>query len=58
MLKVKNKLSNNELRAPLIAEIKDAVQNLLYKNPETGKKIVDRVLFNGDGIHARILCGR
>jgi topoisomerase IV subunit B len=42
----KNKLSNNEIRAPLIAEIKDAVQNLLYKNPETGKKIVDRILFN------------
>ncbi len=42
----KNKLSNNELRAPLIAEVKDAVQQLLYKNPETGKKIIDRVLFN------------
>lgn len=42
----KNKLSNNELRAPLIAEVKEAVQQLLYKNPETGKKILDRILFN------------
>lgn len=42
----KNKLSNNELRAPLTAEVKDAVQQLLYKNPETGKKIIDRILFN------------
>ncbi|MBS0653715.1 MAG: ATP-binding protein [Verrucomicrobia bacterium] len=42
----KNKLSNNELRAPLTAEVKDAVQQLLYKNPETAKKILDRILFN------------
>lgn len=42
----KNKLSNNELRAPLVQEIKDAVQNLLYKFPETGKKIIERILFN------------
>lgn len=42
----KNKLSNNELRAPLTAEVKDAVLSLLYKNPETAKKIIDRILFN------------
>jgi topoisomerase-4 subunit B len=42
----KNKLSNNEIRAPIVQEVKDAVQTLLYQNPETGKKIVDRVLFN------------
>jgi len=42
----KNKLSNNEIRAPILQEVKDAVQNLLYKNPETGKKIIDRILFN------------
>lgn len=42
----KNKLSNNEIRGPLVQEIKEAVQNLLYKYPETGKKIIDRVLFN------------
>jgi len=42
----KNKLSNGEIRAPIVQEVKDAVQNLLYKNEETGKKIVERILFN------------
>ncbi len=42
----KNKLSNNEIRAPIVQEVKDAVQTLLYKNEETGKKIIDRILFN------------
>lgn len=42
----KNKLSNNEIRAPIVQEVKDAVQNLLYKNEEIGKQIVDRILFN------------
>ena len=42
----KNRLSNNEIRAPIVQEVKDAVQNLLYKNEETGKKIIDRILFN------------
>lgn len=42
----KNKLSNNEIRAPIVQEVKDAVLNLLYKHEEIGKQIVDRVLFN------------
>ncbi|MGH7889253.1 MAG: DNA topoisomerase IV subunit B, partial [Thermodesulfobacteriota bacterium] len=42
----KNKLSNNELRGSTVQEVKEAVQNLLYKNPEIGKKIVERILFN------------
>ncbi len=42
----KNKLSNLEIRAGIVQEVKDAVQNLLYKNEETGKKIIDRVFFN------------
>ncbi len=42
----KNKLSNNEIRGPIVQEVKEAVQNLLYKFPETGKKIVERILFN------------
>jgi DNA gyrase subunit B/topoisomerase-4 subunit B len=42
----KNKLSNNEIRAPIVQEVKDAVQNLLYKHKETGQKIVERILFN------------
>ena len=42
----KNKLSNNEIRAPIVQEVKDAVLNLLYKNEETGKQIIERILFN------------
>lgn len=42
----KNKLGNNEIRAPLVQEIKEAVQNLLYKNTETANKIIDRIAFN------------
>jgi topoisomerase-4 subunit B len=42
----KNKLSNNEIRSPIVQEVKEAIQNLLYKFPEIGKKIIDRVLFN------------
>jgi topoisomerase IV subunit B len=42
----KNKLSNNEIRAPIVQEVKEAVQNLLYKFPDVAKKIIERVLFN------------
>lgn len=42
----KNKLSNNEIRSPIVQEVKEAVQNLLYQKEEVGKKIVERILFN------------
>ncbi len=42
----KNKLSNNEIRAGIVQDVKDAVRDLLYKNEDIGKKIVDRILFN------------
>ncbi len=42
----KNKLSNNEIRAGIVQEVKDAVRDLLYKNEEIGKKILERILFN------------
>jgi topoisomerase IV subunit B len=42
----KNKLSNSDIRGPIVQEVKDAVQTLLYKHEETGKKIIDRILFN------------
>lgn len=42
----KNKLSNTEIRAPLVQEIKDAVVNLLYQNPKTANQIIERVVFN------------
>lgn len=42
----KNKLSNNEIRAPIVQEVKDAVVALLYKNPEVAKTILERIVFN------------
>jgi len=42
----KNKLSNGEIRAPLVQEVKDALQNLLYKNEDAAKKIIERIHFN------------
>lgn len=42
----KNKLSNNEIRGPIVQEVKEAVKTLFYKFPEAGKKIVERILFN------------
>lgn len=42
----KNKLSNSEIRSVVVQEVKDAVQKLLYKEEETGKKILERILFN------------
>lgn len=42
----KNKLSNTEIRGPLVQEIKDAVIDLLYKNPEVAQKLIDRIVFN------------
>ncbi len=42
----KNKLSNSEIRVGIMQEVKEAVQTLLYKHEEVGKKIVDRILFN------------
>ena len=34
----KNKLSNSEIRAPIVQEVKEALQTLLYKHEEIGKK--------------------
>jgi DNA gyrase subunit B/topoisomerase-4 subunit B len=42
----KNKLSNTDIKGPLTQQVKDAVLDLLYKNPETAQAIVDRTLFN------------
>lgn len=42
----KNKLSNAEIRAPIVQEVKNAVQDLLYRFPETGKVILERISFN------------
>lgn len=42
----KNKLGNTELRGPMVQEVKQAVVDLLYQNPETAKQIVERISFN------------
>lgn len=42
----KNKLSNPELKAPFTQIVKEAVLDLLLKNPEIAARIVDRVTFN------------
>lgn len=42
----KNKLGNTELRGPVVQEVKDAVVNLLYKNPSTANQIIERIIFN------------
>lgn len=42
----KNKLSNTEQRAGWVQEIKDAVVDLLYKNPTTANAIIERTVFN------------
>lgn len=42
----KNKLSNTDIRGPLVQEIRDAVVNLLYQNPATANRIVERTVFN------------
>ena len=42
----KNKLANTDLRAPLVQEVKDAVINLLYKNPTMANKLIERIAFN------------
>ena len=42
----KNKLGNSELRGPVVQEVKDAVIDLLYKNPSTANQIIERIVFN------------
>lgn len=42
----KNKLSNTEIRGPIVQEVKDAVSDLLYKNPAVANKIIERIVFN------------
>lgn len=42
----KNKLGNTDLRAPVVQEVKDAVIDLLYKNPTTANQIIERIVFN------------
>jgi len=42
----KNKLGNTEIRGPIVQEVKDAVCDLLYKNPATANSLIERIVFN------------
>jgi topoisomerase-4 subunit B len=42
----KNKLSNTEIRASIVQEVKEGVSNLLFQNEATAKKIIERIHFN------------
>ncbi len=42
----KNKLSNTEIRTPLMQEVKEAVLQLFHKNPETARLVIERIVFN------------
>ncbi len=42
----KNKLSNTEIRGSIVQEVKDAVSDLLYKNPTSANSLIERIAFN------------
>lgn len=42
----KNKLGNTDLRGPLVQEIKEAVEKLLYQFPDSAREIIERIAFN------------
>lgn len=42
----KNKLSNTDIKTTVTQQVKDAVLDLLYKNPELATKIIERTAFN------------
>jgi len=42
----KNKLGNTDIRGPIVQEVKDAIVELLHKNPVIANKIVERTVFN------------
>lgn len=42
----KNKLGNTEIRGEIVGQVRKAVAELLYKHPDTAKKIIERIAFN------------
>lgn len=42
----KNKLGNTDIRGPIVQEVKEAVIDLLYKNPQTANQLIERIVFN------------
>jgi topoisomerase-4 subunit B len=42
----KNKLSNTEIRTPIMQEVKEGVLRLLHTYPQSASKIIERIAFN------------
>ncbi|HRD54979.1 MAG TPA: DNA topoisomerase IV subunit B [Parachlamydiaceae bacterium] len=42
----KNKLGNTDIRTGIVQEVKDAVSDLLYKNPSSANALIERIAFN------------
>ncbi len=42
----KNKLSNTDIKGPITTQVKDALLDLFYKNPEVASRIIERTVFN------------
>lgn len=42
----KNKLSNTEIRTPIMQEVKEAILQLLHSHPEEARQIIERIAFN------------
>ena len=42
----KNKLSNTEIRSPIVHEVKEAVNHLLHTHPSIAKQLIERISFN------------
>lgn len=42
----KNKLGNTDIRTSIVQEVKDAVSDLLYKNPSSANALIERIAFN------------
>lgn len=42
----KNKLGNNEVRSPIVQEVKTAIEDFLHKNKEIADRILDKINFN------------
>ncbi len=42
----KNKLSNPDIRAGIVQQVKEAIEKLLHENTEVAKIILDRIAFN------------
>jgi DNA gyrase subunit B/topoisomerase-4 subunit B len=42
----KNKLSNTEIRTPIMQEVKEAIHHLLHTHPAVARTLIERIVFN------------